>query len=187
MPITANARNAAENDPPRNAIRTISRVGAGARSTTNLPAALFLRTSMKRIRYSKYTGSPADELEMESLLEALADYLLDSGFRSSLSRFQELEDEQTLDNLREALRRALEHGDLFDPAGQERIDRMVRDGQIEDLIEQLIERMEQENYLSFDQPLQANRPTGVGSKTGAAETQARFQVTDKGLDFLGYK
>ena len=148
---------------------------------------------MKRIRYSKYTGNLVDELEMESLLEALSDFLLDSGFRSPFSRFQEMGGEQTLDNLREAMRQALEYGDLFDEAMQQRIDQMAGDGEIEDLIEQLIERMEQENFVTFDrsQPAAAgDQQSGqISSGRGQAseETRARFQVTDKGLDFLGYK
>ncbi len=139
---------------------------------------------MKRIRYSKYTGTLADELEMESLLEALADYLLDSGFRDPFSRFQELDGEHTLDNLREALRQALKNGDLFEDTIQDRIDQMSAEGQLDDLLEQLIQRMQQENYLSLDQP---PNPGRVGPQNSGAETQARFQVTDKGLDFLGYR
>ena len=148
---------------------------------------------MKRIRYSKYTGNLADELEMESLLEALSDFLLDSGFRSPFSRFQEMGGDQTLDNLREAMRQTLEYGDLFDEAMQQRIDQMAGDGEIEDLIEQLIERMEQENFVTFDrsQPAAAgDQQSGqISSGRGQAseETRACFQVTDKGLDFLGYK
>jgi Ca-activated chloride channel family protein len=149
---------------------------------------------MKRIRYSKYTGTLADELEMESLLEALSDFLLDSGFRSSFSRFHELTGDQTLDNLREAMRQALEYGNLFDDAMQERIDQMAGDGQIEQLIQQLLDRMEQENYVSFDHGASAaagapdaGRVSPTGGETGAAAPEARFQVTDKGLDFLGYK
>ncbi len=146
---------------------------------------------MKRVRYSKYTGNLADELEMESLLEALSDFLLDSGFQSPFSRFQELRSDQTLDNLREAMRQALEYGDLFDDAMQEKIDQLTGDGEIEKLIEQLLDRMEQENYVQFDrgQP-QTQQPGHVSPADGdttAAAPEVRFQVTDKGLDFLGYK
>jgi len=145
---------------------------------------------MKRIRYSKYTGNLADELEMESLLEALSDFLLDSGFRSPFSRFQEMGSDQTIENLREAVRQALEYGDLFDDAMQQRIDQMAGDGELEELIEQLIERMEQENFVTFDRSQQGEQQPGhISSSPGQAgqETEARFQVTDKGLDFLGYK
>jgi Ca-activated chloride channel homolog len=145
---------------------------------------------MKRVRYSKYTGNLADELEMESLLEALSDFLLDSGFQSSFSRFQELRGDQTLDNLREAMRQALEYGDLFDEAVQEKIDQLTGDGELEKLIEQLLDRMEQENYVQFDRgqpqtPQPGRASPASGETTAAPET--RFQVTDKGLDFLGYK
>ena len=152
---------------------------------------------MKRIRYSKYTGNLADELEMESLLEALSDFLLDSGFQSPFSRFQELRSDQTLDNLREAMRQALEYGDLFDDAIQEQIDALTGEGELEKLIEQLLDRMEQENYVQFDHGLpaaagqpQTQQPGHVSPGSGettAAAPEVRFQVTDKGLDFLGYK
>jgi len=146
---------------------------------------------MKRVRYSKYTGQLADELEMESLLEALSDFLLDSGFQSPFSRFQEMRGDQTLDNLREAMRQALEYGDLFDDAIQEKIDQLAGDGEIDKLIEQLLDRMEQENYVKFDrgQPPAAEpgRVSPASGETTAAAPEVRFQVTDKGLDFLGYK
>jgi len=146
---------------------------------------------MKRVRYSKYTGNLADELEMESLLEALSDFLLDSGFHSPFSRFQEMRGDQTLDNLREAMRQALEYGDLFDEAIQEKIDQLSGDGELEKLIEQLLDRMEQENYVQFDrsqpQQKQPGRVSPAGGELTVAPPEVRFQVTDKGLDFLGYK
>src|ERR1700761_8440147 len=103
---------------------------------------------MKRIRYTKYTGDPASEMSMEDLLKALSDYLLDSGFQDPWSRFSELDGEHTMDNLREALRQALRAGELLDGEMQERIDEMVQSGQLDELIEKIIQRMEQENYIS---------------------------------------
>ncbi|MEO6829724.1 MAG: VWA domain-containing protein [Acidobacteriaceae bacterium] len=145
---------------------------------------------MKRVRYTKYTGNLADEMELDSLLEALSDFLLDSGFRSPLSRFQELDGQQTLDNLREALRQALESGQLFDSTTQERIDQAIQEGELQALIDQLLDRMERENYVSISGPQQARdagEVSSVGGSAGEAQTAARFQVTDKGLDFLGYR
>ncbi len=63
---------------------------------------------MKRVRYTKYTGDLASEIEMDDLLKALSDYLLDSGFQDPYSRFSELNGDHTLENLREAIRQALE-------------------------------------------------------------------------------
>ncbi len=62
---------------------------------------------MKRVRYTKYNGDLASEMELDDLVKALSDYLLDSGFQDPYSQFAELHGEQTMDNLREALRQAL--------------------------------------------------------------------------------
>lgn len=133
---------------------------------------------MKRVRYTKYTGDLASEMSMEDLLQALSDYLLDSGFRNPFMRFQELD--HTLDDLREALRTALESGELFDEHMQEAIDSMAADGKLDELIEKLLDRMERENFISSGQP------QGTG-QAGEGQGQVRFEVTDKSLDFLGYK
>src|ERR1700741_4850769 len=103
---------------------------------------------MKRVRYTKYIGDLASEIEMDDLLKALSDYLLDSGFQDPFSRFSELDGDHTLENLREALRQALESGDLFDEKMQQRIDEMAQNGDLDQLIQQIIDRMEQENYIS---------------------------------------
>ena len=58
---------------------------------------------------------------------------------------------------------------------------------MEDLIEQLIERMEQENYINVDQPHDPSRSSTAGGQVGDAQSQARFEITDKGLDFLGFR
>jgi Ca-activated chloride channel family protein len=140
---------------------------------------------MKRIRYTKYNGDLASEMEMEDLLKALSDYLLDSGFRDPFLRFQELD--HTMDDLREALRQALEAGELFDQQLQEQIDQMSADGKLDELIEQLMDRMEQENYISARQPQDPSRASQTGGQTGDIQGEVRFEVTDKSLDFLGYK
>ncbi|HVJ06899.1 MAG TPA: VWA domain-containing protein [Acidisarcina sp.] len=142
---------------------------------------------MKRIRYTKYNGSPASEMSMEDLLQALANYLLDSGYRDPYSRFAELDGEHTLESLREALRQALESGEMLDQSLQQQLDKMVESGQLDDLIEQLIDRMEQENYISVESPLNPARPSAGQGQVGEVEGQVRFEVTDKSLDFLGFK
>ena len=149
----------------QDAITTSSRssgepVAALTRTPVILPAHIFEDLWMKRIRYTKYTGDPASEMSMEDMLKALSEYLLDSGFQDPWSRFAELDGEHTLDNLREALRQALEAGDLFDGEMQQRIDEMVENGELDELIEKIIERMEQENYISTQgrQDPNRNRP-----------------------------
>ena len=107
--------------------------------------------SMKRVRYTKYTGDLASEIEMDDLLKALSDYLLDSGFQDPYSRFSELNGDHTLENLREAIRQALESGELLDEDAQQRLQQMSAE-QVDELIDRMIERMQQEEYVSIDAP-----------------------------------
>ena len=140
---------------------------------------------MKRIRYSKYVPDPAGQMSMEDLLSALSDYLLQSGFQDSM--WYELpQGEQTLEELRRAIENALLDGEMFDENLREQIEQMVAEGQLDELIEKLIERMQQEDYISVDQPHDPSRQSSVGGQTGEAQ-QARFEITDKSLDFLGFK
>ena len=143
---------------------------------------------MKRIRYSKYVPDPAGDMSMEDLLSALSDYFLQSGFNDNF--WYELpEGEQTLDELRHALEQALLNGEMFDEEMRDRLQQMQ--GELEELIEKLIERMQQEDYISIDRPFDAQphdpaKQSSVGGQIGGAQ-QAKFEITDKSLDFLGFK
>jgi Ca-activated chloride channel homolog len=141
---------------------------------------------MKRIRYSKYVPEPASEMSMEDLLGALSNYLLQSGFQQQYMDFYDLNDaEQTLENLRQAIAEALLNSDMLDEQMRQQIENMSNE-QLEQLIEQLIERMEQENYINVDQPHDPSRSSTVGGQVGETQGQTRFEITDKGLDFLGF-
>jgi Ca-activated chloride channel family protein len=140
---------------------------------------------MKRIRYSKYVPDPAGEMSMEDLLSALSDYLLQSGFQDSMW-YEMPEGEHTLDDLRRAIENALLNNQTFDENLREQIEQMMADGQLDELIEKLIERMQQEDYISIDQPHDPSHNPSVGGQTGEAQ-QAKFEITDKSLDFLGFK
>jgi len=138
---------------------------------------------MKRTEYTKYRGDLASEVDLEDLLQALSDYLLDSGFRDPWAQFQDLD--HNLDNLREALRRLLQEGEF----GNEELRRQLNALSAEDmekLIDKLIERMERENYISSTGQADP-RNAQVGGRSGDGEGNVRFEVTDKSLDFLGFK
>jgi Ca-activated chloride channel homolog len=141
---------------------------------------------MKSVRYTKFTGDLASEVSMDDLLKALSDYLLDSGFQNPFMEFQDLD--KTMDDLREALRRALEAGDSFDQNLQQKIDQMAAEGRLDELIEKLIDRMERENYISTERSQDPARASQTAGQTGGnSQADVRFEVTDKSLDFLGYK
>src|ERR1700733_7091528 len=99
---------------------------------------------MKRIRYSKYVPDPAGEMSMEDLLGALSDYLLQSGFQESMW-YEMPQGEQTLDELKRAIEQALLNGENFDENLRQQIEQMQMEGQPEELIEQLINRMHKED------------------------------------------
>lgn len=113
-------------------------------------------------------------------MQALSDFLLDSGFQDPMSRFQEFDGEQTMENLREAIKQALESGELFDEEAQAKFDELDAD-QVEELVDQIIQKMQEQNFINAEQPGE-----GMGEQ-GDGDGQARFEVTDKGMDFLGYK
>ena len=141
---------------------------------------------MKRVRYSKYVPDPAGEMSMEDLLSALGDYLLQSGFRD-YAWYELPQGEQTLDELRQMIEQALMNGDVLDEKLREQLERMKMDGTLDQLIEQLIQRMEQEDYISIDQPHDPAGSSSLGGQVGEAQKQAKFEITDKSLDFLGFK
>jgi Ca-activated chloride channel homolog len=146
---------------------------------------------MKRIRYSKYVPDPAGEMSVEDLLSALSDYLLQSGFQSDMW-YEMPEGERSLDDLKRAIEQALMDSDQFDEDMRERMLEMAMNGELDELIEKLIQRMQQEDYISLDRPYEdqppdPSRPSGVGGQFGENQPQAKFEITDKSLDFLGFK
>ena len=135
---------------------------------------------MKRVRYTKFTGDLSSSFGLEDLMQALSDFLLDSGFYDPYSRFQEFDGDQTMENLREAIRQALESGELFDEESQEKFNQLDAQ-QVEELIDKIIEKMQEQNFINAEQPEEGQGEQGDGNG------DARFEVTDKGMDFLGYK
>src|ERR1700677_3659247 len=108
---------------------------------------------MKRVRYTKFTGDLASSFGLEDLMQALSDFLLDSGFNDPMSRFQEFDGDQTMENLREAIRQALDSGELFDEESQEKFNQLDAQ-QVEELVDQIIQKMQAQNFINAQQPEQ---------------------------------
>jgi Ca-activated chloride channel family protein len=124
-------------------------------------------------------------MDIEDLLKALSDYLLDSGFRDPYLRFQDMD--HTLDDLRGALRQLLESGDMFDDRIREQLEQAAQQNKMDELIDKLINRMERENYISYAQNMSPAQMAEMMGKAGEIQGEVKFEVTDKSLDFLGYK
>ncbi|MBV8207633.1 MAG: VWA domain-containing protein [Acidobacteria bacterium] len=142
---------------------------------------------MKFVRYGKYIPDLAAEMSMEDLLQALSDYLLQSGYQQQFMDLYELPDEQTLEELKDAIEQALMRGEQFDEELREQLEQMEMNGELDELIEQLVERMQQQDYISVTPPHDPAKQSSVGGQIGSNQAQAKFEITDKSLDFLGFK
>ena len=103
---------------------------------------------MKRVVYSKYVPDPAGEMSMEELLNALSDYLLQSGFQNSWGMYEMRDGEETLEELKRAIEEALMNSDVLDEQLRAHMEQMIDGGSFERMVDQLIERMEQEGVVS---------------------------------------
>ncbi|HEX3560305.1 MAG TPA: VWA domain-containing protein, partial [Pyrinomonadaceae bacterium] len=152
---------------------------------------------MKFIRYSRFKGFDVSGLSLGDLMDMLQDSLLDSGFDDDYYwTRQRHETDNTLDALRQALLRALlEMGELSERDVEEMLAEnagQFRGSQLEELLNQLIERLVEEGYLKLsEEPARADeqrrRQPGPGETGEALPRNVKFEVTEKGLDFLGYK
>jgi Ca-activated chloride channel family protein len=154
---------------------------------------------MKVVRYGKYTGEAADAIDLEELVKRLGDFFLQSGFESQYYGISEVDPERSMQALREAILRALQEGDLL-PEGamsdelREMLEKpeAMSDEAVKDLIDKLVERMAQEGYINPQQPPQITPPPHTSARgqighAGQREPESRFEITDKTIDFLGFK
>ena len=140
---------------------------------------------MKYVRFSKYTGDDLG-IDAEDLMRALADFFLESGFNTQYSGFQEW-NRNNLEDLKRAIQEALDRGDLFpDDRMREMMEKLaaMQPEQMDQLIENLMQKLADEGHISIEQP--GDPQAGAGAGTGP-QSEARFEVTDKSLDFLGFK
>ena len=140
---------------------------------------------MKWVKFSKYTGDDFG-IDANDLMQALADFFLQSGFNNPYMQFQEW-NQQSMDDLKRAIQEALESGQLFpDDQMQQMLERLANMSpeQLEQLLENLVQKLAEEGLISTQQ--EAEDAQGGGKGQGR-EGEARFEVTDKSLDFLGFK
>jgi Ca-activated chloride channel homolog len=154
---------------------------------------------MKFIKYGKYVGEPADAIDLEELVKKLGNFFLQSGFESQFYGVSEMDPEKSMEALRDAILRALQEGDLMpEGAMSDELREMLNNPnarqsqEVRDLIEKLMERMAQEGYINPQQPPQVTPPpqSSARGQVGQAQerdTEARFEITDKTIDFLGFK
>jgi Ca-activated chloride channel homolog len=143
---------------------------------------------MKSINYSKYTGEDWDSLSIEELLNKLSDFLLQSGFNNPY--FDDFRNsDRDLQALHDAILNALLRNGMLPDEMLSEMKNMDNGEEFENsdisrLIQYLINRLTQEGYIRVQR--QKKPTTGKGGR-GSDQGRVRFELTDKALDFLGYK
>jgi Ca-activated chloride channel family protein len=149
-----------------------------------------------KYRYTKYTGDLLDEIDLDSLVSKLSDLLLSSGFNNPWGHPLDDEEDRTMQALHDAILEALFSGGMLSDEAMQKLLGEPADGdqerarqQIEDLIQQIIERMMEQGFITgapdLDQEREHRKGTGGGGGEDAGPV--KFEVTDKALDFLGYR
>lgn len=153
---------------------------------------------MKFTRYSKFKGLDVSSINLGDLMDALSDSVLQSGYDDDYYWTRQRRAQDTsLDALRQALLQALVDQGLID---ERQVQEMLADNEgqfkgslLEEMLNQLIERLVEEGYLklSEEQPRddrrRQQRGGGRGEVSEPLPRNVHFEVTEKGLDFLGYK
>jgi Ca-activated chloride channel family protein len=154
---------------------------------------------MKFIRYGKYVGEAADAVDLEELVKRLGDFFLQSGFESQYYGVNEMDPDRSMEALREAILRALQQGDILpDDAMSDEMRRTLQDPgamnsqEVKDLIDKLMERLGQEGFINSQRPPQVTPPNTSSARGHVGDAQerqqeVRFEITDKTVDFLGFK
>ena len=146
-----------------------------------------------KYRYTKFTGDLLDEIDIQDLVSKLSDLLLSSGFGNPRDFDAE---ERTMQALHDAILDALFNGGVLPEETIEKLLGDPADGdqegmrtKLEELIQQIIEKMGEDGYITLPPDLDAERERrqGRGQGEGPDQQPQTFEVTDKALDFLGYR
>jgi len=147
---------------------------------------------MKFVKYGKYVPNPFDDLSAEDLLQLLQDFLLDSGFYNQYSNFYEMDPERTMEQLHQALLEALQQqGKISDEMLRQMLENWenYQKSELAERINQLLQQLAEEGYIRIEQPNpgQGELKEQREGQVMEGEGKAKFEVTDKALDFLGFK
>jgi Ca-activated chloride channel family protein len=137
---------------------------------------------MKFTRYHKYVPELWDELDLEELVGELSDFLLQSGFGQEQGEWDEDAQQALHDAILEALMR---RGLLSD----EDLQRLMDDQDaLDQFLQKTVDRLVREGYLRTMEGRPFDDPTeGRGGGTGPAGPPIKFELTEKTVDFLGFK
>jgi len=148
-----------------------------------------------KFRYTKFTGDLLDEIDLEDLVSKLSDLLMSSGFNNPWDPADGDED-RTMQALHDAILEALfSDGVLSDDALQQLLgepadgDQEGARNKLEELIQQIMQKMMDQGFITQAPDLEGEQEhrRGAGGGYGEDAGPVKFEVTDKALDFLGYR
>ncbi len=156
---------------------------------------------MRYTTYARYLAGLAGQVNLQGLLDQLGDFLLQSGF-DGVPWWGDPEggdDGRTVEDLRAAILRALmESGQLTPEMLQLLTAGTTGDGErdaavsrdLAELLDRIVARLVDEGYLSIPAGQSSGGPGTTRDARGTARDAARtvrFDVAEKGADFLGYR
>src|SRR5262252_7035841 len=137
---------------------------------------------MKLVKFGKYTGEPADAIDLEELVKRLGNFFLQSGFESQFYGVSQMDPERSMEALREAILRALQEGDLLpDNALSDELRKMLNDPsgrnnqEVQDLLDKLTERLANEGFIN-PQPPQVTPPPQTSARGQLGEARDRTEA-----------
>ena len=144
-----------------------------------------------KYRYSKYRPEDLDDLDLEDLLSRLSDTLLGSGFEDPYGLPGE-DDGQSMQALHEALLEAILSGAISDEMLEKLLGKDWQtaddaEARIDELVDRIIKKLQQQGYITPSPDLAAEQQRREGGGGLGEAGEVRFEITDKSLDFLGYR
>jgi len=131
-------------------------------------------------RYHRYVGELWEDLNLEDLVGELSDFLMQSGFGEEQGEW----DEDSLQALHDAILEALMRRGLL---SDEDLQKLFDDQDaLEQFLQKTVERLVREGYLRTSEGRPFDDPTSGGG-VGPAGPPIKFELTEKAVDFLGYK
>jgi Ca-activated chloride channel family protein len=161
---------------------------------------------MRYTTYSKYLPQLLDAINLQDLLDQLSDFLLQSGFAGGpydhpfWGEFGDDDANHSMDALKQAILQALMDSGKLTPemlqvlrgesTGDAQQDKAIQQ-QLAELLDHIVQKLIEEGYLTTEQAPQmpqGHQPVyGPGGQAESAAQQVQFNLTDKGIDFLGYR
>src|SRR5512144_2023995 len=133
------------------------------------------------VRYHRYTGELWQDLNLEDLVDELSEFLLQSGFGQEGEEWNE----DNLQALHDAIMDALMRRGMLSDEDMQKL--MSDQEALDEFLDKTVERLMREGYLRASEAQPFQDPTGSGGGHGPEGPPVKFEMTEKAVDFLGFR